>query len=274
MMHRWLIAIAISFLLHAALGVYIVVHDTPEQSGVLAASAPLTMRLQDVRFSESPTQPEPTLTPTLSPLPMRPKAKTDIEPIHQETLSLPDIAHVDHSISKTTRQEKSEDTNPEESFPILPAAINEPIKTPAETNPNANHQEIGNTTPSEALHKSDTTGAEKTIDSSVNEHITQALFTDEGLLIVNNPTYVKRTKPVYPRRARDKNQQGTTLLEATLDEKGVVIDLKVSQSSGYRLLDKSAIKAVKKWQFKPAMHDGVAVMAIALVPIQFDITER
>ena len=56
--------------------------------------------------------------------------------------------------------------------------------------------------------------------------------------------------PIYPRRAKDLMQQGTTILLIKVLANGAVGDIQVDKSSGYSLLDKASLRAVKKWRFK------------------------
>ena len=92
--------------------------------------------------------------------------------------------------------------------------------------------------------------------------------------IITNPTYRKWKKPVYPRRSIVKNQQGRVLVDARIDEQGRVIDLKIHQSSGYALLDRAAVKSVKKWIFEPVQHYGGTADATVRVPVNFVLAQR
>jgi TonB family protein len=65
--------------------------------------------------------------------------------------------------------------------------------------------------------------------------------------------------------------QGQVILEATIDPKGDVRDLKVLRS--IPLLDQAAIDAVRQWQFSPTLLNGVAVPVIMTVTVSFTLTE-
>ena len=46
----------------------------------------------------------------------------------------------------------------------------------------------------------------------------------------------------------------------------------VVRSSGHRELDEAArAQVLKRWSFRPATRDGLAIQAIGLVPIQFSL---
>ena len=55
--------------------------------------------------------------------------------------------------------------------------------------------------------------------------------------------YFRRMR-TYPRRARRAGLEGTVLLEIVLDDQGRIIDIRVAQSSGHRILDDAARSAV------------------------------
>lgn len=82
------------------------------------------------------------------------------------------------------------------------------------------------------------------------------------------PSY-SNPKPVYPELARKRGQEGRVLLSAHIDEKGELTELRVDKSSGFSLLDEAALKAVRRWRFKPALRDGMPVKGTALIPIEF-----
>ena len=49
--------------------------------------------------------------------------------------------------------------------------------------------------------------------------------------------------------------------------------LAVKESSGYVLLDQSAMRAVKRWHFKSATVAGIPVSSQVEVPIEFRLEE-
>lgn len=84
--------------------------------------------------------------------------------------------------------------------------------------------------------------------------------------------YAKASAPPYPRDALRAAQQGTVVLQVTVDVDGRPIDVSVRTSSGHRRLDEAARRHVlQHWRFRPAMRDGMAVQAIGLVPVEFSL---
>lgn len=88
--------------------------------------------------------------------------------------------------------------------------------------------------------------------------------------VVSNPSVSRRTSPSYPRSARRQGVEGTAQIAATVSPSGKVSSLRVVTSSGHRSLDSSALSAVKKWRFKPALNGlGQPVTSTITVPITF-----
>jgi protein TonB len=60
---------------------------------------------------------------------------------------------------------------------------------------------------------------------------------------------------VYPQDAQRNGQQGVVLLRFTIQHSGVVSEARVLKTSGYPLLDKYALKAVREANFNPMPAD-------------------
>ncbi len=87
------------------------------------------------------------------------------------------------------------------------------------------------------------------------------------------PRYEQNSPPQYPRLARKRGIEGTVLLDVLVSPSGRVDTVSLAQSSGYSLLDKSAVKAVRKWIFHPGKINGVNVEMNVRIPVRFDLTE-
>ena len=62
---------------------------------------------------------------------------------------------------------------------------------------------------------------------------------------------------------------GTSVLQVTVDTKGVPSIVSVAGSSGNAQLDQSAVTAVKAWVFEPATRGGQPVVQGLQVPVNF-----
>jgi len=69
-------------------------------------------------------------------------------------------------------------------------------------------------------------------------------------------TWSGNTPPPYPGMARRLGDQGEVRLDVHVGADGRVTEVRLKQSSGSTLLDRTAIDTVKKWRFKPATVDG------------------
>lgn len=84
--------------------------------------------------------------------------------------------------------------------------------------------------------------------------------------------YASAPAPGYPRDALREGITGTVLLEVLVDVDGNPLKVTIHHSSGNRELDRAAQQQVlKRWHFRPASRNGVAVQAIGIVPIDFKL---
>jgi len=92
----------------------------------------------------------------------------------------------------------------------------------------------------------------------------------ETPVLVLNPNYRQPPEPPeYPQRARRLRQQGIVLVRALVTPSGSVKNVKVFSSSSHPLLDKSALAAVRHWEFVPARNNGQPVASWVQVPVNF-----
>jgi protein TonB len=83
------------------------------------------------------------------------------------------------------------------------------------------------------------------------------------------PLYRHNPPPRYPRLARKRKYQGVVILEVFVNRDGSVGDAKVFKSSGYAILDKTAMKSVKKWEFEPGKRGDENVGMWVRVPVRY-----
>ncbi len=85
------------------------------------------------------------------------------------------------------------------------------------------------------------------------------------------PRYDRNPKPPYPRIARRRRYEGVVVLKVEILPNGRVGELRVRRSSGHHILDKSALKTVKKWRFIPAKRGVDPIRIWAEIPIKFKL---
>ncbi|MBN2069052.1 MAG: energy transducer TonB [Opitutales bacterium] len=76
--------------------------------------------------------------------------------------------------------------------------------------------------------------------------------------------------PRYPMAARERNQQGKVVLVVFINEDGAVKKVRISESSGHKVLDRCAVKTVlDSWQFEPARRGDKRLASSITVEVSF-----
>jgi protein TonB len=96
--------------------------------------------------------------------------------------------------------------------------------------------------------------------------------TGEVSLIV--PRYRENTHPVYPLIARMRGYEGIVLLSVEIFANGRVGKLNIKRSSGYAVLDRSALEAVRTWKFEPAKRANFPLTVTVDIPIRFYLNDH
>lgn len=68
-----------------------------------------------------------------------------------------------------------------------------------------------------------------------------------------------RVAPIYPKRALRTRQEGSVTLRFIINPDGTVRNVSVKNSKPKRIFDAAAIRAIKRWKFKPKLQNGKAV---------------
>lgn len=108
------------------------------------------------------------------------------------------------------------------------------------------------------------------------EPVPQTVIAEEqrGAITEVLPHYLQNPPPVYPRRARERGEQGTVLLEVEVLSSGRCGTINVLSSSGYALLDQAALSAVRSWVFRPARRWNQAVSFWVEIPMTFRLVDE
>lgn len=75
----------------------------------------------------------------------------------------------------------------------------------------------------------------------------------------------KACKVTYPKQSLMNEEQGVTSMQFLVSPSGKVVESKLEKSSGYKNLDKAALKAVSACKFKPGSKDGAPAQTWATV---------
>jgi protein TonB len=92
-----------------------------------------------------------------------------------------------------------------------------------------------------------------------------------GAIPWTRPRYARNPKPRYPKVARRKGCEGVVVLKIEILPNGRVGKVRIKRSCGHDILDKSALKTVKKWRFIPAKRGEDPMRIWAEIPIKFEL---
>ncbi|MDD5712242.1 MAG: energy transducer TonB [Smithellaceae bacterium] len=94
-----------------------------------------------------------------------------------------------------------------------------------------------------------------------------------GISLVS-PRLYSGGHPYYPEIARLRGYEGTVLVAAQVNADGRVLQLFVRKTSGYAVLDRSALESVRSWRFDPGRLMGRPAAMWVDVPVRFLLRER
>lgn len=86
--------------------------------------------------------------------------------------------------------------------------------------------------------------------------------------------YLKNPAPVYPRLARENGWEGLVMLHVFVQSDGRPEQVNIEMSSGRKILDDAAVKAVKKWRFKAAGIGNVSFATWVRIPVRFALVDK
>ena len=87
------------------------------------------------------------------------------------------------------------------------------------------------------------------------------------------PRYLKALRPAYPILARMRGYEGMVLLAVEVTADGRAGEIRIKRSSGYALLDQSALDAVRRWRFEPARNMNTPLAMTVDIPVRFALHE-
>jgi len=100
----------------------------------------------------------------------------------------------------------------------------------------------------------------------------EASAPEEPLIVVGDvrpPELTQRIEPSYPEPARIARIEGRVILQAVIDERGAVEDVRVLRS--VPTLDAAAVAAVRQWRYRPALLEGRPVRVYFTVVVTFKL---
>ena len=200
-------------------------------------------------------------------------ASTSVRPITaavamedlQEEVQPPPPQQEEEVVEEVTPEEKISEIVPEEpekDDPIL-QQLQPASKQPVQSETTAEHSPASKTETAEPVVES----VEKTVSKDT-------AGTAGAAALINakaTPIYYKNPKPAYPAIARKRNWQGSVVLSILVLENGDVDGVTIDHSSGYELLDTSALTTVRTWRFLPGRENGQPVAMKVQVTVHFKL---
>lgn len=80
--------------------------------------------------------------------------------------------------------------------------------------------------------------------------------------------------PQYPSIAERNGWEGTVILKAFVEQEGRAAQVLIDRSSGFHVLDKAALKAVRQWRFELGRIGAVKTASWIKIPIRFRIEKN
>ncbi|UYN94540.1 MAG: energy transducer TonB [Enhydrobacter sp.] len=211
-----------------------------------------------------PDQPPPLdtaqLLPSLPPPQAAPEPEIKIElppPDEPPPLNTADLKPVD-----PPKQEAVQKTPPPE---IPPTPVKPPDRAPVRAAAKPAARPGGRAAP-----VTQTSAAPDSGDAQATQAMAAAQ--EPAIVFEGKPRFRVPPRPAaYPPRAVELGQQGETLIRVRLDPDGSAAEIVLWRGSGFELLDRAAITAVRGWQFLPAIRGGRAVAAWVEIPVRFHL---
>lgn len=118
-----------------------------------------------------------------------------------------------------------------------------------------------------AEKKSENTIVAESVTSTEQKVSTDSVFEPPRF----NADYLHNPTPEYPGLSRRKGEQGRVTIKVLVNINGEPESVQLDKSSGFELLDRAALNAVKNWKFIPAKSNHQSVLGTVIVPVRFSL---
>ncbi len=120
-------------------------------------------------------------------------------------------------------------------------------------------------------HKTQPVITSKTVEDTTIKRPTTTIGAPEKTpqVVMASPLYHQNPKPIYPVLARKRGWEGTVIFRVWVLKDGSPSKISLYQTSGYKVLDRAAINALKRWHFLPGTLDSIPQESEVLVPVHF-----
>ena len=282
----WLVASISAILLHLVLGYAVLKQASIEQSGqglegvgieltlsTIGRPVPVTAPSEAVEkmAEQEPVVPKPQQTPS------EPVVKPVAEPVVETVAESPPK----QPVKEITQTPPIKTATPVLQQPAEPEAVEErqTAQIESETSPTAPQEHATVQEPTAVQEQ--TVAADSATMTSV-EQVAVPTGTADTNATGGNPgvqqeaVYLAQVKAwlaqhkTYPRVAAMRRQEGVVMMQITIDRSGNIIDFRVQEKSGYRLLDKEARKIMERANPVPPIPDTIPEEVLELlIPVEF-----
>jgi protein TonB len=107
------------------------------------------------------------------------------------------------------------------------------------------------------------------VQNSGAEAVASSMAEDDNIIAIIRAAIDKEAKKDYPSKAKKMHMEGVAKVKIKIDEEGNILSLDITESSGYTMLDHSAIKSIRKASKhfpKPHKH------LLFILPISYELT--
>ncbi|MBI4314181.1 MAG: energy transducer TonB [Candidatus Omnitrophica bacterium] len=99
-------------------------------------------------------------------------------------------------------------------------------------------------------------------------------YSPGGAVTEGKSKHLRNPAPPYPWASITRQEQGVVVLSVSVDEAGRPLEVGIDTSSGFSMLDESALKTIRRWKFDPAHVGFLPVRSNIKVPIRFVLQEE
>ncbi len=88
-----------------------------------------------------------------------------------------------------------------------------------------------------------------------------------------SPMYKINPPPEYPRLAKRRGFEGIVVIESLVDIAGKAVKVRIFTTSGHKILDNAALKAIRHWRFTPGSINGKQQEMWIKIPVRFWLSD-
>lgn len=99
------------------------------------------------------------------------------------------------------------------------------------------------------------------------------LYSEGGAWTEEKSGHFKNPAPYYPEAAIEMEQEGLVVVSVLVNKEGRAGRVELKESSGFPLLDKSALQTLAKWKFNPGRLGFLAHESWVTIPIRFRLED-